>query len=132
MTLHALFAITGPALTTVGAGLLAYDVLQGPVRLVRQQDRSDQLAEAKTERDDTARDLARAKRDLPTGEHKAEVAANESQFARAVGTVHRDFAAAVVREGARTFRLAIWGLVLVILGGVAETVAALLAAMGAP
>ncbi len=124
-----MLSILGPTLTTVGAGLLAFDVLQGPVRLTRQQDRTDQLADAKSERDDTARDLARAKGAIPTGEHAAEVAANESQFVRAVGTVHRDYAAAVVREGARTFRLAIWGLVLVILGGIAETVAAVLLAI---
>ena len=126
MSLQSALAITGPALTTVGAGLLAFDVLQGPVRLVRQQDRSDQLAEAKSERDVVALDLAQAKGTIPTGEHKAEVAANESHFARAVGTVHRDYAAALVREGARTFRLAIWGLVCVILGGIAETISAVL------
>lgn len=128
MSLQSALAIAGPALTTVGAGLLAFDVLQGPIRLTRQQDRTDQLAEAKTERDETARDLAQAKGALPTGEHRAEVNANEQHFARAVGTVHREYAAAVVREGARTFRLAIWGLVLVILGGLAETVAAVLTA----
>ena len=130
MTPAAFLAITGPSLTTVGAGLLAFDVLRGPLRASRKQDRTDQLAEAKVERDETAHDLAVAKPALPTGEHKAGVAANESQFARAVGTVHRDYAAQVVREGAKTFRLAIWGLVLVILGGVAEIIAAILGAVG--
>lgn len=130
MTPASLLAILGPSLTTVGAGLLAFDVLRGPLRLSRKQDRTDQLAEAKVERDETARDLAVAKPALATGEHKAGVLANESQFARAVGTVHRDYAAELVREGARTFRIAIWGLVLVILGGIAEVGAAVLGVVG--
>lgn len=47
-----------------------------------------------------------------------------------MGEVHRDYAASVLREGARAFRLAIWGLMLVILGGIAHTWAAILAALG--
>ena len=61
--------------------------------------------------------------------HKLEVAANEASFASTVGEVHRDYEAVAVREGAMTFRLAIWGLVLVMLGGIAQTIAAVLVAM---
>lgn len=129
MSLEPMLSIVGPSLTTIGAGLLAYDVLRGPTRQSRKQDKTDQLAEAKQDHDATARSLARAKPDLATGEHQAEVAANKSQLASTVGEVHRDYAASVVREGARAYRLAIWGLVLVILGGVAETWAAILSAL---
>lgn len=130
MSLAQVLSILGPALTTIGAGLLAYDVLRGPTRILRKQGRTDLLAEAKEDHDATARALARAKPDLPTGEHKAEVAANKAELASTVGEVHRDYAAAVVHEGARAFRLGIWGLMLVILGGIAHTWAAILAALG--
>jgi hypothetical protein len=122
-----LLAIVGPSLTTAGAGLLAFDVLQGPMRLSRRQDRTELLVEAKHEHDATARDLARTKTEGSTGVHKMEVAANEASFASTVGEVHRDYEAAAVKEGARTFKLAIWGLVLLMLGGVAQTIAAVLA-----
>jgi len=126
MSLQQILAIVGPFLTTAGAGLLAFDVLQGPMRLSRRQDRTDLLVEAKQDHDDAARDLARTKPEGPTGVHKMEVAANEASFASTVGEVHREYEAAAANEGARTFRLAIWGLVLVMLGGVAETIAAVL------
>ena len=128
MSLEAVLSIVGPALTSVGAGLLAIDVLQVPGRLSRRQDRTDLLVEAKHDHDATARDLAHTKVEGTTGVHKLEVAANEASFASTVGAVHRDYEAAAVREGTKTFRLAIWGLVLVMLGGVAETIAAVLEA----
>ncbi len=128
MPLESLLAILGPSLTTAGAGLLAFDVLQGPIRLTRRQDRTDLLVEAKQDHDATARDLAHTKVEGTTGVHKLEVAANEASFASTVGEVHRDYEAAAVREGAKTFRLAIWGLVLVMLGGIAQTIAAVLVA----
>ena len=128
MQLEPLLAIVGPFLTTSGAGLLAFDVLQGPIRLTRRQDRADLLVDAKQDHDATARDLAHTKPEVTTGVHKLEVAANEASFASAVGEVHRDFLAVEVREGAKTFRLAIWGLVLVMLGGIAQTIAAVLLA----
>jgi hypothetical protein len=128
MSIESALSILGPALTTLGAGLLAYDVLQGPIRLSRRQDRTDQLVEAKQDHDATARDLAHTKAEGTTGVHKLEVAANEASFASTVGEVHRDYEAAAVRDGARAFRLAIWGLVLVMLGGIAETIAAILIA----
>ena len=128
MQLEPILAILGPFLTTAGAGLLAFDVLQGPIRLTRRQDRTDLLVEAKQDHDATARDLAQVRPAGTTGVHKLEVAANEASFASTVGEVHRDYAAALVREGAKTFRLAIWGLVLVMLGGVAQTIAAVLVA----
>ncbi len=49
-----LLAIVGPSLTTAGAGLLAFDVLQGPMRLSRRQDRTELLVEAKHEHDATS------------------------------------------------------------------------------
>jgi hypothetical protein len=126
MSLEAALSIVGPALTSVGAGLLAIDVLHVPGRLSRRQDRTDLLVEAKHDHDATAHDLAHTKVEGTTGVHKLEVAANEASFASTVGQVHREYEAAAVVEGARTFRLAIWGLVLVMLGGVAQTVAAVL------
>ena len=128
MHLEPLLAIVGPFLTTAGAGLLAFDVLQGPIRLTRRQDRTDQLVEAKQDNDATARTLARTEPVVTTGVHKLEVAANEASFASTVGDVHRDYLAVEVREGAKTFRLAILGFVLVMLGGVAQTIAAVLVA----
>ena len=129
MQLEPVLAILGPFLTTAGAGLLAIDVLQGPIRLTRRQDRTDLLVEAKHDHDATARTLAHSKAEGTTGVHKLEVAANEASFASTVGEVHRDYEAVAVREGAMTFRLAIWGLVLVMLGGIAQTIAAVLVAM---
>lgn len=129
MSLGSILSIVGPALTALGAGLLAYDVLQGPIRLTRRQDRTDLLVEAKQDHDATARTLAQTEPAVTTGVHKLEVAANEASFDSTVGEVHRDYAAALVREGAKTFRLAIWGLVLVMLGGIAETIAAFLIAI---
>lgn len=128
MPLESILAILGPSLTTAGAGLLAYDVLHGPLRLTRKQDRTDLLVEAKHDHDTTARTLDKARPEGTTGVHKLEVAANEASFASTVGEVHRDFAAVEVKEGARAFRLAIWGLLLVILGGISQTIAAVLAA----
>ena len=128
MQLEPILSVLGPFLTTIGAGLLAFDVLQGPIRLTRRQGRTDLLVEAKQDHDATARTLARTEPVVTTGVHRLEVAANEASFDSAVGEVHRDYAAALVREGAKTFRLAIWGLVLVMLGGVAETIAAVLIA----
>ncbi len=128
MPLESLLAILGPSLTTVGAGLLAFDVLQGPLRLTRKQDRTDLLVEAKHDHDTTARTLDKARPEGTTGVHKLEVAANDANLASTVGEVHREFAAVELKEGTRTFRLAIGGLFLVILGGVAQTIAAILIA----
>ena len=58
MSLEAVLSIVGPALTSVGAGLLAIDVLQVPLRLSRRQDRTDLLVGAKHDHDATARHRA--------------------------------------------------------------------------
>lgn len=129
MLLEPVLSIVGPSLTTIGAGLLAYDVLCGPTRQLRKQDRTDLLVEAKQDHDATADSLARDEPKAAPREHQAEVAANETHLEETVGEVHREYTAAEVVEGAQTFRLAIWGLILVILGGVAETWSAILLAM---
>jgi hypothetical protein len=129
MSLEPILSIVGPSLTTIGAALLAYDVLRGPTRQARKQEKTDLLVEAKQDHDATARSLAHDKPAAVPREHQAEVAANKSQLASTVGEVNRDYTAAVVREGAQAFRLAIWGLALVVLGGIAETWAAILLAI---
>ena len=127
MSLEVVLSILGPGLTTGGAGLLAYDVFHAPARLARSRKRTARLDAAEQRHDEKERSLTDAKSAMATGEHDAGLAAIDATLAAAVGRVHSAHAAATDRDGARTFRLAVWGLMLVILGGIAETLAAVLA-----
>ncbi len=126
--LREVLTVLGPALTTAGAGLLAYDVLRAPVRLKRRHRRTARLDAADRDRDDTVRSLADPGALLPTGEHEAAVAAIDATFASRVEQVETAYEDADTLERDRAFRLALWGLVFVVLGGIAETIAAVLAA----
>jgi len=130
MTLEKVLSIVGPGLTTIGAALLTYDVFRAPARLVRQLQRTETLDAAERHRDKTAQALTDAEDVLATGEHEAEMAEIHASFASKVGKVKRAYDHAATREGDRAFRIAVWGLILVVLGGIAETVAAILAATG--
>jgi hypothetical protein len=128
MTLEAALSILGPALTTVGAALLAYDVLRGPARLLGERQHVERLDAAEQRREDTAQSLAETKDERSAGAQTAGMVAIEARHASTVRRVETAHADADVREQARTFRLAIWGLLLVVAGGVAETIAAVLVA----
>ena len=128
MTLEQALSILGPALTTGGAGLLAYDVLRAPVRLTRQLQRNAKLKAAEVRKQEKVRVLGDDDSSFATGEHDAGMAKIDASHVAVIGRVKTAYADAATREGDRAFRLAIWGLLLVALGGIAETVAAILAA----
>jgi hypothetical protein len=128
VTIESVLSVLGPGLTTGGAALLAYDVFRVPARLERLRQRTARIDAAEERHDEKKSSLADAKGMMRTGEHDAKLAAIDATLANTVGRVHSAHTAAATRDGARTFRLAVWGLMLVILGGIAETIAALLAA----
>jgi hypothetical protein len=127
MSLEALLSILGPGLTTAGATLLAYDVFRVPARLERLRQRTERLDAAEQRHDEKERSLKETKSAVGTGAHDAKLAVIDATLATTVGRVHSAHTAAATRDGARTFRLAVGGLMLVILGGIAETIAAILA-----
>ncbi len=128
MTLETALAVLGPALTTFGAGLLAYDVLRAPVRLTRRRTHARSLSVAEQRRADSVESLSNEEDDLATGEHEVELAGIHANFARTVDRVQGAYDDADTKERDRAFQLAIAGLALVVLGGVAETIAAAIAA----
>jgi hypothetical protein len=128
VTLEQALSILGPSLTTMGAGLLAYDVLRTPVRLTRQLQSASRLEAAERGKLEKVKKLGDDDSSFATGEHEAGLAQIDASFVAVVGRVKTAYADATEREGERAFRLAIWGLLLVAGGGIAETVAAILGA----
>jgi hypothetical protein len=124
-------SIAGPALTTAGAGLLAYDVLGGPARLLRERLLTDRIEVAGERKEHAVRSLDEGVSLQSTGELRVQLAVVEEQHTRAVAAVHATQATDEDRERARAYWLAVWGLLLVAAGGVAETVAAVMAPAGA-
>jgi hypothetical protein len=122
-----MLSIAGPALTTAGAGLLAYDVFGGPGRLLRDRLLNDRLDAAGEHKEEAVRSLDEHVLLQSTGERRAHLAAVEEQHTRVVARVHATRANDQDRERARAYWLAVWGLSLVVAGGVAETIAAVLA-----
>lgn len=127
-TIEIALSVLGPALTTAGAALLAYDVLRGPARTLRDVNLVTRVGVANEDREVNAQSLVDAEMARSTGEHSADLARIDAQHADEVRRAESWHAAADARERARAFRLAIWGLCLVASGGGAETIAAILAA----
>jgi hypothetical protein len=125
MMLQTMLAVTGPALTAAGAGLLAYDVLRAPARKRREQRHEAKLEAAEEKRDVTAMSLAESG-SLSTGEHKAELAVIDAHHAKVVQRAETRHENAEKVERVRTFQLAVVGFCLVMVGGVAEAIAAIL------
>jgi hypothetical protein len=121
-------SIAGPALTTAGAALLAYDVLRGPARALRNVHLATRLEVADEHREVTARSLDDARIERSSGEHSADLARIDADHAHAVHSAESLHADAEAVDRARAFRLGIWGLCLVTVGGAAETIAAIMAA----
>lgn len=82
MNAEGILSIAGPALTTVGAGLLAYDVFGGPGRLLRDRNLSERVDAAGEHKDDAVRSLGEREPLESTGERRAQLAA---VLAQAVG-----------------------------------------------
>ena len=127
MTIESALSILGPGLTTSGAALLAYDVFRLPARLERLRKHTARLAAAEERHDEKKSSLAEAKQVIGTGEHDAKLAAIDAKLASTVDRVESAHTAYTTLESVRTFRLGVAGLLLVVVGGVAETLAALLA-----
>jgi hypothetical protein len=125
-TLYHAFAVTGPGFTTLGAGLLAYDVMRGPLRLTHRKEHAGRLEAESVIRDDSARPFATGKSGYSTEEREVAVAGIHRRFEHAVGQVKDRFDLAAKREYDRAFYLGVAGLALVGLGGVCETTAAVL------
>lgn len=123
-------AIGGPALTTCGAALLTYDVLRGPARFLLEAEHVERLDVAEHDRKDAIQTLKSTVADGTAGMQKVEVAATVAHHTAVVRAEVSSHADAGAVDRARAFRLGIAGLVLVGLGGVAETVAALIEAFG--
>lgn len=128
MTMQETLSILGPALTTGGAGLLAFDVLRGPARLLRALRHTRLLDAADQRRDGTAQSLVETRDERSSGQQTAQLAKVEVVHATTVHRAERTNARADAHERARAFQLGILGLLLVALGGLAQTVAAVLAA----
>jgi Flp pilus assembly protein TadB len=124
--IRALLTIAGPALTACGAGLLAYDVLRGPSRQRRARRHERRLDAAEERRETTALSLAESSEQRSTRAQKAGLAKIETRHAQSVQRAENTNANAEEREQARTFQLAVLGFCLVMAGGLAETVAAVL------
>ncbi len=127
--LYNIFAVTGPALTTFGAGLLAYDVMRGPMRLIRRQQHAGRLEAAATTRDESMHRFEMPESGYSTQE-QAVVAKIDARFDSVVDRLKGRFESAVTQEYDRAFYLGVAGLVLVGVGGICETAAALLAWAG--
>ena len=119
-------SVAGPALTTLGAGLLAYDVMRGPLLLSFRRKHAGRLDAEAAIRDESARPFASAKGGYSTEEREVAVAGINRAFDHVVGQVKDRFDEAAKREYDRAFYLGIAGLVLVGLGGICETSAAVL------
>lgn len=128
MSAEIVLSVAGPALTTAGAALLAYDVLRGPARVLRNVRLATRLEVADEHREANAQLLVDAASELSTGEHTADLARIDADHADAVHRAESLHADADAVDRARAFRLGIWGLCLVTIGGVAETIAAVMAA----
>ena len=124
--LYHVFSVAGPGLTTLGAGLLAFDVMRGPLRLKHRQKHAGHLEAETVMRDDSVRPFAATKSGYSTEEREVAVAEINDRFDRAVERVKGLFDRAVTRETDRAFFLGILGVGLVGLGGVFETAAAVL------
>ena len=129
MTAEIVLSIAGPGLTTAGAALLAYDVLRGPARVLRDVRLATRLEVADEHRKETAKSLVDAEVERSTGEHSADLARIDADHAHAVHRAESLHADADAVDRARAFRLGIWGLCLVTAGGAAETMAAVMAAI---
>ena len=129
MTLSLTLSIVGPAFTTFGAALLTYDVLRGPARFLLEVQHTERLDAAEHDRKHAVRSLKATVNQRTTGEQRVEVAENAAHHAEVVRDEETTHADAGASERARTFRLGVWGLVLVGVGGIAQTVAALLVAV---
>ena len=128
MSAEIVLSIAGPALTTGGAALLAYDVLRGPARILRDARLVTRLGVVNEHREATAQSLVDAEIERSTDEHSADLARIDADHAHAVTRAESLHAEADAADRARAFRLAIWGLCLVAVGGAAETIAAIIAA----
>src|SRR5437588_5768971 len=118
-------AIVGPGLTTVGAGLLAYDVLRGPLRHLRGKKHADRLGHEELLRDRSRRRVESSAKPSSTGEREVAIAKIDAKFETVVERVNDRFDAVTEREFDRAFRLGVSGVALVALGGVCQTVAAI-------
>lgn len=78
MTLEAVLSILGPALTTGGAGLLAYDVLRGPARQLRKLRHTERLDAAEERREGTAQSLTQTKSERSSSQQKKGMAEIEA------------------------------------------------------
>lgn len=123
-----MLGIGGPALTTAGAALLAYDVLRGPARILRGTRRDARIEVADEHRDVNEQSLVDAEIQRSTAEHTADLARIDAHHAHEVRRAEHQYADADAADRARAFRLGIWGLCLVTLGGAAQTIAAIIAA----
>lgn len=123
-------AIAGPALTTLGAGLLAYDVLRGPLRHVRRKGHADRLRIEERGRDRSLRDVAARARLASTEEHELALAGVDATFNTVMDQTNDRFDEAAEHEYRRAFLLGVAGLALVGLGGMCQTAAAVLASLG--
>jgi hypothetical protein len=130
INLSHVLAVIGPALTTFGAGLLAYDVLRGPRRLARRHKHAGRLKAEAQGRDASAREFETTSAGLSTREHEIGVAEIDANFDSVIDRVQLRFERAATREGERAFYIGVSGLVLVGCGGLCQTVAALLVATG--
>ena len=130
--LHDSLAIIGPALTTCGAGLLAFDVLRGPARIVRALRHTERIFAADERLDVATQKIEETPELRSTGQQRAVLAKVEERHAATVERAETQKADAETREQKLTYRLALGGLLLVVAGGLAETAAAAIAAARAP
>ena len=127
MNPQGVLSIAGPALTTAGAALLAYDVLGGPARVLRDRLLTERIDIAGAHKESAVRSLDERLLLQSTGERRAQLVAVEEQHSQAVADAHATRASDQHRQRSRAYWLAVWGLLLVFAGGAAETVAAVMA-----
>lgn len=125
-TLYHVLALTGPGLTAVGAGLLAYDVMRGPLRLNFRKKHAERLDAEAAIRDESVRPFASARGGYSTEEREVAVAGIRRRFEHVVGQVKDRFDETARREYDRAFYMGVAGLALVGLGAIFQTTAALL------
>ena len=128
MGLQVVLAVGGPAITVAGAALLAYDVLRGPARQRREHRHVERLDAAEVRRDDTTMSLERTRAERSPGEQEAGIAESETIHANTVRRAETIRTRDDAIERVWTYRLALCGLLMVMVGGIAETIAALMAA----
>jgi hypothetical protein len=126
ITAYHVLSVTGPVLTALGAALLAYDVMRGPLRLSFRREHAGRLDAEAAIRDEATRPFASARDGYSTDEREVVLAGINRKFEGVVRCAKDTFNAAATLEYDRAFYLGVAGLVLVGLGSVCETTAAVL------